>query len=206
MEVVLLERVESLGQMGDVVRVRPGYARNYLIPQRKALRATKANLAFFETQKAELEAQNLTRRKEAEQVAGKMNGVTVPLVRSAAESGQLYGSVSARDIAEALSEAGYKTDRRQINLNRAIKTLGLFPIPVSLHPEVQVDVTVNVARSLDEAAMQLERGAALIGGPDEQDEDEDETALEDFLEPEAAEAAASEEDTTEAAEEKPAEA
>lgn len=177
MEIILLERVENLGQMGDVVRVRPGYARNYLIPQQKALRATKENVSFFETRKAELEASNLERKAEAEKVATRMNGVIVPLVRAAAESGQLYGSVSARDIANALGEAGYKTDRNQINMTRAYKTLGLFPVPVSLHPEVTIEVTVNIARSLDEAELQLQRGGALVGGVEEEDEEEEDEAI-----------------------------
>src|ERR687884_171003 len=123
-DVILLERVESLGQMGQVVNVRPGFARNYLLPQKKALRATKANLAIFEKQRAQLEATNLKRRHEAEQVAAKMGGLSVVIVRQAGESGQLYGSVSARDIAEAIDAAGFTIERQQVVLDRPIKTLG----------------------------------------------------------------------------------
>lgn len=154
MEVILLERIEKLGQMGDVVSVRPGFARNFLLPQKKALRANKANLAFFETQRADLEARNLEQRKEAEAVAAKMDGVQVIIVRQAGESGQLYGSVSARDIAAALIEEGFKTDRNQVNLNAPIKEVGRTEVRVRLHPEVSVNVLVNVARSAEEAEQQ----------------------------------------------------
>lgn len=173
MDVILMERIEKLGQMGDVVRVKPGYARNYLLPQRKALRATKANVAYFETQKAQLEAENLERRKEAEAAAKRLEGMTVTLVRQAAESGQLYGSVSTRDVAEAITEAGATVKRNQIDLNRAIKTLGLFDVDVVLHPEVKIAVRINVARSEEEAQMQLERGGALIGTAAEREEQEE---------------------------------
>lgn len=155
MDVILLERVETLGQMGEVVKVKPGYARNFLLPQKKALRATKANLAYFETQRAQLEAQNLKRRQDAEGVSGKMDNVTVVILRQAGETGQLYGSVGPRDIAEAVTAAGYTIDRRQVLLDTAIKALGLFKTRVALHPEVIVTVTVNVAQSEEEAAMQL---------------------------------------------------
>ncbi len=154
MEVILLERVEKLGQMGQVVKVRPGFARNYLLPQKKALRATKENLAVFETRRAQLETSNLQKRGEAEQVAQKMNGVSVVLIRQAGESGQLYGSVSARDIATGVTEAGFTVTRGQVTLDKAIKTLGLYPVRVVLHPEVAVQVTVNVAQSAEEAEMQ----------------------------------------------------
>ncbi len=154
MEVILLERVEKLGQMGQVVKVRPGFARNYLLPQKKALRATKENLAVFETHRAQLETANLQKRGEAEQVAQKMNGVSVVLIRQAGESGQLYGSVSARDIATGVTEAGFTVTRGQVTLDKAIKTLGLYPVRVVLHPEVAVQVTVNVAQSAEEAEMQ----------------------------------------------------
>jgi large subunit ribosomal protein L9 len=153
-DVILLERVEKLGQMGQVVKVRPGYARNYLLPQKKALRATKDNLAYFETQRHQLEAQNLSRRSEAEQVAKKIEGVSVVVIRQAGESGQLYGSVTARDIADAVTQAGFTVTRAQVVLDKAIKTLGLYKQRVILHPEVSVSVTVNVAQSAEEAEMQ----------------------------------------------------
>ncbi len=153
-DVILLERVEKLGQMGQVVKVRPGYARNYLLPQKKALRATKENLAYFEKQRAQLEAQNLTRRTEAEHVAKKLDGVSVVVIRQAGESGQLYGSVTARDIADSITQAGFTVTRGQIVLDKAIKTLGLYKQRVVLHPEVSVTVTVNVAQSPEEAEMQ----------------------------------------------------
>ena len=154
MEVILLERVEKLGQMGQVVKVRPGFARNYLLPQKKALRATKENLAIFEKQRAQLEAANLARRGDAEQVAQKLNGISVLVIRQAGESGQLYGSVTARDIAQAVTEAGFTIGKGQVTLDKAIKTLGLYPMRVRLHPEVSVQVTVNVAQSAEEAEMQ----------------------------------------------------
>lgn len=154
MEVILLERIESLGQMGDVVKVKPGFARNYLLPQKKAMRATKTNLDYFATQRAQLEAQNLKRREDAQSVAGKMDNVSVVILRQAGETGQLYGSVSTRDIATAVTEAGYTVDRRQIMLDQPIKSLGLYKTRVALHPEVVIQVTVNVAQSAEEAAMQ----------------------------------------------------
>lgn len=172
MEVILLERVEKLGQMGQVVKVRPGFARNYLLPQKKAMRATKANLAVFEKQKAHLEAVNLERRKDAEQVSTKMNGVTVVVIRQAGESGVLYGSVNTRDIADALDAAGYKTDRKQVAIDQPIKTLGLFKVRIVLHPEVSVTVTVNVARSNEEAELQAQRGG-MVTAADLREEDEE---------------------------------
>jgi large subunit ribosomal protein L9 len=153
-DVILLERVENLGQMGEVVKVRPGYARNYLLPQKKALRATKENLAYFEKQRTQLEAQNLARRSEAEQVAKKLDGLSVIVIRQAGESGQLYGSVTARDVATAVTEAGFTIGRGQVVQEKAIKTLGLYKQRVVLHPEVSVTVTVNVAQSREEAEMQ----------------------------------------------------
>ena len=153
-QLILLERVEKLGQMGEVVDVRPGYARNFLLPQKKALRATKENLAYFETQRTQLEAQNLARKSEAEQVGQKLDGVTVMIIRQAGESGQLYGSVSARDIAQAVTEAGFTIARGQVVQERAIKALGLHKTRITLHPEVSVTVTVNVAQSPEEAEMQ----------------------------------------------------
>jgi len=154
MEVILLERIEKLGQMGDLVNVKPGFARNYLLPKKKALRATPENSKQFEAQKAQLEAQNLERRKEAEAVAEKMDGLTIVILRQASEGGQLYGSVNSRDIAEGVTEAGFTVDRHQVQLAATIKQLGIETTKVSLHPEVSVEVSVNVARSADEAAAQ----------------------------------------------------
>jgi len=153
-DVILLERVEKLGQMGQVVKVRPGFARNFLLPQKKALRATKENLAYFDKQRGQLEAQNLSRRGEAEQVAKKLNGVSVVIIRQAGESGQLYGSVTARDIADGVTQVGFTVSRGQVVLDKAIKTLGLYKQRVVLHPEVSVTITVNVAQSAEEAEMQ----------------------------------------------------
>ncbi|MEC9216927.1 MAG: 50S ribosomal protein L9 [Pseudomonadota bacterium] len=171
MDVILLERVEKLGQMGDVVSVKPGYARNYLLPRRKALRATKHNLEFFEGRRSQLEADNLQRKSEAESVAKKVDGLTVPVIRAAGESGQLYGSVTARDIAEAVIAAGVTVTRQQVMLDRALKTLGLEEIKVVLHPEVSASVVVNIARSEDEAEQQAHLGRAV--GVDELDQDDD---------------------------------
>lgn len=170
MEVVLLERVEKLGQMGDVVKVRPGYARNFLLPQRKAMRATKENLEFFQHQRVHLEAINLKRREEAEAVAKKMDGLSIVMVRQAAEGGQLYGSVTARDIAESVKDAGFVVQRGQVQLNMPIKSLGRYALQVSLHPEVAVSVTVAVARSQEEAAAGAAAhpdAAALLEQPEE---------------------------------------
>jgi large subunit ribosomal protein L9 len=158
MQVILLERIEKLGQMGDVVSVKPGYARNYLLPQRKARRATKENLALFEKHRAQLEAENLTRRDEAQKVGEKLDGLAVTLIRQAGESGQLYGSVTSRDLAEAATAAGFTVARTQILLDMVIKTLGLHTIRVRLHPEVTVTVTANVARSDAEAEAQAKSG------------------------------------------------
>ena len=172
MEVILLERVEKLGQMGQVVKVRPGFARNFLLPQKKALRATKANLAIFEKQKAQLEAVNLERKKEAEEVAKKVDGLTVVVLRQAGESGVLYGSVAARDVAEAVTAAGVTIERRQVSIDEPIKTLGLFKVRIVLHPEVAVFVTVNVARSAEEAGLQAQRGGMVARRDEEDDEEE----------------------------------
>lgn len=161
MEIILLERIEKLGQMGDLVKVRPGYARNFLLPRKKALRATKQNIAYFETQKAQLEATNLKRKQEAEAVAEKLDGLSVVLIRQAGESGQLYGSVTARDIAGAVVAAGFTIGRDQVRLDVAIKSLGLLDVRVVLHPEVSVKININIARSQDEAEMQAERGGAV---------------------------------------------
>jgi large subunit ribosomal protein L9 len=154
MQVILLERVEKLGQMGDVVRVKPGYARNFLLPQKKALRATKENLERFEKQRTQLEATNLKLKQEAEVIAKKLDGLSVVLVRQAGETGQLYGSVNARDIADAVAAAGFTVAHRQIRIDRPIKTLGLVKTRVMLHPEVAAEVTVNVAKSEEEAELQ----------------------------------------------------
>ena len=154
MQVILLERVAKLGQMGDVVRVKDGFARNYLLPKGKALRATKENRSRFETMKTDLEARNLEQKGEAEKVAQKLDGQSFSVLRQAAEGGQLYGSVTPRDIAELVTAGGFSVDRRQIVLDRPIKTLGLQPTRVALHPEVIVQVTLNIARSEDEAERQ----------------------------------------------------
>src|SRR5438876_5409092 len=151
MEVILLERVAKLGQMGDVVRVKDGFARNYLLPKGKALRATKENKSRFDTMKVELEARNLEQKSEAQKVAGKLNGQSFTVLRQAAEGGQLYGSVSPRDLAELVSEKGFAVSRAQISLNTPIKAIGLHKVAVSLHPEVDANIMVTVARNLDEA-------------------------------------------------------
>lgn len=154
MQVVLLERVEKLGQMGEVVTVKDGYARNYLLPQGKALRSTKANLARFERERAQLEARNLELKKEAEAVAAKLDGQQFVIIRQASEAGSLYGSVAARDVAEAATANGFTVERRQIVLDRPVKELGLHPIRIVLHPEVDATIRVNVARSREEAELQ----------------------------------------------------
>lgn len=154
MQVILLERIRSLGQMGDVVTVKDGYARNFLLPQRKALRATEANAATFESQRAQLETRNLEQKNEAADVGERLNGEAFIVIRQAGDTGQLYGSVSTRDIAEVLTAGGYSTDRRQVALAQPIKELGLHEVDVSLHPEVDVKVTINVARSAEEADRQ----------------------------------------------------
>jgi large subunit ribosomal protein L9 len=160
-ELILMQRVEKLGQMGELVKVRPGYARNFLLPQGKAIRATKANLARFEQERVQLEAQNLKRREEAERIAERMEGLAVVLIRTAGESGNLYGSVSARDIADACGDAGLSVGRQQVLLAAPIKTIGLTPVRVELHPEVILPVTVNVARSAEEAEKQA-RGEEIL--------------------------------------------
>ncbi len=172
-ELILLERVEKLGQMGQLVKVKPGFARNYLLPQKKALRATKENLAYFESQRAQLEANNLHRRSEATEIGSKIEGLSVVVIRQAGESGQLYGSVSARDIAEAVTQAGFTIEKRQVVLERPIKNLGIHPLKLVLHPEVAVTITANVAQSAQGAEMQ----AKGIDPLRRRDEDEDETAL-----------------------------
>jgi large subunit ribosomal protein L9 len=162
MEIILLERVEKLGQIGDVVNVKPGFARNFLLPMKKALRATEENKKRFEGQRAQIEATNLKRRQEAEAIKDKVDGLKVVIIRQASETGILFGSVSARDIAEGASKAGTTLDRRQVILDKPIKTLGLHKVRVALHPEVLVSITANVAKSEEEAAIQERTGAAAI--------------------------------------------
>lgn len=167
MEVILLERVENLGKMGETVNVKPGYARNFLLPQKKALRATNENKAFFEAQRAELEKRNADKRSEAEKVATKLNGAKVVLVRNAAEGGQLYGSVTTRDVADAVASQTKQTvDRSAVLLNQGFKMLGLFPVTLMLHPEVKVEITINIARSEEEAKIQAKTGKALVAEDD----------------------------------------
>jgi large subunit ribosomal protein L9 len=169
MQVILLERVEKLGQMGDEVRVKDGFARNFLLPKKKALRATKANRDYFQTQKSQLEARNLERKKEAEAIAKKLDGKAFMLIRQAGDRGQLYGSVSPRDVADAMEKGGFHVDRHQVNISQAIKAIGLFSLPVVLHPEVKVNITINVARSEDEAERQA-RGENVLAERTEQEE------------------------------------
>ncbi|OAG76613.1 50S ribosomal protein L9 [Acetobacter malorum] len=159
-EVILLQRVEHLGQMGDVVKVRPGYARNFLLPQGKAIRANEANRSRFDRERAQLEAQNIKRREEAERLSERMEGLAVVLIRQAGDSGSLYGSVSTRDVAQVVTEAGFTISRQQVFLAHPIKSLGLYEVKVALHPEVVVPVVVNVARSAEEAERQA-RGEAV---------------------------------------------
>jgi large subunit ribosomal protein L9 len=169
MQVILLERVEKLGQMGDEVKVKDGFARNFLLPKKKALRATKANREYFQTQKAQLEARNLERKSDAQKVAEKLEGKTFTLLRQAGDRGQLYGSVSPRDIADAISAGGFSIGRTQVPLDHAIKSIGLHPLAVVLHPEVRVKVTINVARTEEEAERQA-RGEDVLAErtPEEQ--------------------------------------
>lgn len=162
MEVILLERIGRLGYMGDTVSVKPGYARNFLLPQKKALRATPSNVAYFETQKVKLQAENATRKAEAETLAKKVDGLKIVVIRTAGEAGHLYGSVSARDIADAVTAAGYTITRDMVAMHHPIKTIGLFDEVVHLHPEVEVTIKVNVARSDAEAKIQFEKGAAVL--------------------------------------------
>ncbi len=169
-EVILLQRIEKLGQMGDVVKVKPGYARNFLLPQGKAIRSNAANRARFEGERIQLEANNLKRREEAERLAERMSGLTVVIIRQAGDSGSLYGSVSPRDIALAAAEGGLTIDRQQVQLAHPIKTLGLSDVRVVLHPEVSIRVVANVARSAEEAERQA-RGER-VGRNDGDDEDE----------------------------------
>lgn len=182
MEIILLQRVEKLGHIGDVVNVKPGFARNFLLPQKKALRATEENKKRFETQRAQIEANNLKAKEEAQKIATKVDGLKIVLIRQASETGILFGSVSGRDIAEGVTKAGFTVDRRQVVLDKPIKTLGLHPVRVALHPEVVVSVTANVAKSEDEAAIQEKAGGFVAKT------DDDETPDLDKLLAEAAEA------------------
>ena len=175
-EVILLQRVEKLGQMCDVVRVKPGFARNYLLPQGRAIRANAGNRDRFERERVQLEAQNLKRREEAERLAERVTGMSVTIIRQAGDSGSLYGSVSPRDIAVAISEAGLTVGRQQVQLDAPIKTLGLTEVRVVLHPEVSIRVTVNVARSPEDAERQA-RGEKAGRNDDDEDEAEDLEAM-----------------------------
>jgi len=199
MDVILLERVEKLGQMGDVVDVKPGYARNFLLPRGKALRANKDNRKRFEAERAQLEARNLELRKEAEAVETKLNGESVIVIRSASETGQLYGSVATRDIAGALTEGGFTVNRQQVVLQRPIKNLGLHDVLIRLHPEVAATITVNVARTEEEAERQARGEDVTVDRTDE----EEEAALlaEEVFEDAEAAAALEEGDEAEAGEE-----
>lgn len=180
-EVILLQRVEKLGQMGEKVHVKPGFARNYLLPHKKAIRASKENLARFEVERAQLEALNIKRRDEAERVAERVGGLSVTIIRQAGESGSLYGSVTSRDIADGCAEGGLTVNRNQVFLEHPIKTLGLVTVRVVLHPEVSIPVVVNVARSAEEAEKQA-RGEAVA-----REEDEYEMPAADMFDPGAAE-------------------
>jgi len=162
-QVILLERVERLGELGDIVNVKPGFARNYLLPQKKALRASKENITYFEAQKKVIQEKNDKQRTEAEKIAKKIDGVKVSVIRNASEAGQLFGSVASRDIADAVSdETKQSIARSMIDLNQNIKTVGLIPVSIVLHPEVKVEVIVNIARSVEEAKIQAKTGKALI--------------------------------------------
>ena len=186
MEVILLERVAKLGQMGDVVRVKDGFARNYLLPKGKALRATKENTSRFETMKVDLEARNLEQKGEAQKIAEKLDGQKFTVLRQAAEGGQLYGSVSPRDLADLVSEKGFAINRSQIALNTPIKAIGMHKVPISLHPEVEVSISVTVARNADEAE-RLARGEDITIARDDAEEaaEEAQAAAEAFFDPDA---------------------
>ena len=180
MEVILLERVNKLGQMGETVKVRDGYARNYLLPLGKALRANDANKKRFEAERATLEARNLERKSEAQKIADKLEGKTFVIIRSAGETGQLYGSVAARDVVETLAEEGFNIGRNQVDLNTPIKTIGLHKVALHLHSEVEIEIELNVARSADEAARQA-KGESLTSADAIYGVDEDALKPEDFF-------------------------
>ncbi len=167
MDVILLERIEKLGQMGDIVSVKPGFARNYLLPQKKALRATDGNKNTFENQRAQLETVNLEQRTEAESVAAKLDGLATVIVRQASDNDQLYGSVTVKNIAQAITDAGFTVESKQVQLARPIKTVGMHNVIVKLHPEVSVTVRANVARSEEEAKIQAEGRRVSRAGDDE---------------------------------------
>ena len=181
MKVILLERVEHLGAIGDVVSVKDGFARNFLLPRSKALRATSANMKVFEAQRVQIEARNAAARADAEKAGEALDGHTYVLIRQAAESGQLYGSVSGRDVAEAVNAEGGKVDRSQVVLDRPIKTLGVHPVKVRLHAEVAITVNINIARSLDEAERQA-RGEDVIAAQFDEERQLAEAAAADLLE------------------------
>jgi large subunit ribosomal protein L9 len=206
MEVILLERIAKLGQMGDVVRVKDGFGRNFLLPKGKALRATEANRAKFETMKVDLQAQNLATKAEADKIGSKLDGKNFSVIRQASETGQLYGSVSPRDIAMLLTDGGFEVNRGQIALNMPIKTIGQHKVPVQLHPELEVSITINVARSADEAE-RLARGENVTvrreGGADEDEAEAVVAAAEALFEPGAADAEGEDEGSDDA---EPAEA
>ena len=166
MEVILLERVENLGIMGDVVKVKPGYARNFLYPNEKAVPASTENKASFETKRLEIEAKNIETKSEAEKIAAKIKGEILVLVRQAGDSGQLYGSVNSRDIKNTLEDMGYDLDRNQISLKNPIKSVGIHNVSIALHPEIYVEVIANIARSEEEAKIQTETGEAVIAEPE----------------------------------------
>ncbi|MEO1135401.1 MAG: 50S ribosomal protein L9 [Pseudomonadota bacterium] len=174
MHVILLERVENLGQMGDVVKVRSGFARNYLLPQKKALRANDDNKKAFEAQRTDLEARNLERKKEADAAAEKIDGRSFIVIRQSSELGVLYGSVSTRDIAEAASDGGVKIERAQVRLDKPLKSLGVFPVRIVLHPEVDATININIARSEDEAERQA-RGENVLTRQEDEAEQTEET-------------------------------
>ncbi len=200
MDVILLERIKKLGQMGDVVSVKHGYARNYLLPQNKAVTASDENKVHFESQLAQLEAQNLEQKSEAEAVGEKMDGTLVVMVRQAGDAGQLYGSVNARDIANGLVDASYTVNRNQVSLSEPIKSIGLHDVTVSLHPEVSVTVTANVARSEEEAKIQEQTGEAVVSTEEEEPSLVEEALAEAEVEDALVEAAADEDEAADDAE------
>lgn len=188
MDVILLERIGRLGQIGDVVRVKDGYARNFLLPTGKALRATKENKTRFESMRTQLEARNLELKSDAQKVAEKLDGKNFIVLRQASETGQLYGSVSSRDLAGILAENGFTVNRGQVELNAPIKMIGMHNVPIALHPEVTASVLVNVARNADEAERQA-RGESVAVRRERTEAEEAEAAAEAFFEEGASEAA-----------------
>lgn len=188
-QIILLERIESLGNLGDVVKVKPGYARNFLIPHKKAMRATKENVAFFDAQKKHLVAENDKKKVEAEKLAAKIKGTKAAIIRQASEAGTLFGSVTSRDIAEQASAAtGVAINRTMVNINQNYKSIGLFPIEIILHPEVKVEITINIARSPEEAKKQAETGKALVAEREALDAIDNEANLKAALQEDALEA------------------